>query len=64
MVYDGTFMEDTMHRTAACTLFIAALLLPLTGNSYLLQATENPTKQHRETLAVMQMLYGFEVPRL
>ena len=50
-----------MHRTAACTLFIAALLFAITGNSHLLQAAENPTKQYKETLAVMQMLYGIEV---
>ena len=61
MVYDGATMEDTMHRTAACTLFIAALLFAITGNSYLLQAADNPTKHYRETLAVMQMLYGIEV---
>ncbi|ATX80613.1 Rubrerythrin [Mariprofundus aestuarium] len=61
MVYDSASMEDTMHRTAACTLFIAALLFAITGNTHLLQAAENPAKQYRETLAVMQMLYGIEV---
>ena len=50
-----------MHRTAACRMFIAALLLALTGNTLLVQAAENPGKQYRETLAVMQMLYGIEV---
>ncbi|NWF35327.1 rubrerythrin family protein [Mariprofundus sp. KV] len=53
-------MEETVRRTTAWTLFIA-LLFALTGNAHIVLAAEKPAQQHRETLAVMQMLYGIEV---
>jgi len=61
MLYNGLSMEEIMHRTAACRVFVAALLVAITGNAQMLQAEEQSSRHYRETLAVIQMLYGIEV---
>lgn len=48
-----------MRQPAAWTMFIAALLA-MSGNIHLVQADENPEVQYKETIAVLQMLYGIE----
>ncbi|MFQ5519196.1 MAG: rubrerythrin family protein, partial [Mariprofundus sp.] len=56
----NALMHCSAHRSAAWTLFTAALFA-LIGNAPILQAKETAAESYPETIAVLHMLYGSEV---